>query len=182
MDKKSGMFGWVWWQNSSKRHLKIDRSRFFIFLKIKEKKRALKQNPLNKKSRKLLDELCGRQQCKFKIVDDQIIILPLKMLITEMIKFEQKSTKKQRFARNYDFSHCTPLFIFSIFGEFGKTHLKICSNWEIDGTKSSLKSYWVSVKYTQRPLKVNKPWFSVLFTKIEIARNTTENGLQTVPI
>ena len=70
-----------------------------------KKKGVLKQNPLNKKSRKLLDELCGRQQCKFKIVDDQMIILPLKMLITEMIKFEQKSTKKQRFAKNCDFSH-----------------------------------------------------------------------------
>ena len=43
---------------------------FFIFLEINEKKGVLKQNPLNKKSRKLLDELCGRQQCKFKIVDD----------------------------------------------------------------------------------------------------------------
>ena len=27
---------------------------------------------------KVLDELCGRQQCKFKIVDDQMIILLLK--------------------------------------------------------------------------------------------------------
>ena len=76
----------------------------------------------------------------------------------------------------------TTLFIFSIFGELGETHLKMYFNRAIDGTESSLKSYWVSVKYTQRPLKVNKPWFSVLFTKIEIARNTTENGLQTAPI
>ena len=30
---------------------------------------------------KVLDELCGRQQCKFKIIDHQMIILPLKMLI-----------------------------------------------------------------------------------------------------
>ena len=66
--QKTGMFGWVWWQNSSKRHLKIDRSRFFIFFEINEKKGVLKQNPLNKKSRKLLDELCGRQQCKFKLL------------------------------------------------------------------------------------------------------------------
>ena len=30
---------------------------------------------------KVYDELCGRQQCKFKIIDHQMIILPLKMLI-----------------------------------------------------------------------------------------------------
>ena len=30
---------------------------------------------------KVLDELCGRQQCKFKIIDDQVIILPLKIPI-----------------------------------------------------------------------------------------------------
>ena len=66
--QKTGLFAQDWHQNSSKRHLKIDRSRFFIFLKINEKKGVLKQNPLNKKSRKLLDELCGRQQCKFKLL------------------------------------------------------------------------------------------------------------------
>ena len=30
---------------------------------------------------KVLDELCGRQQCRFKIIDHQMIILLLKMLI-----------------------------------------------------------------------------------------------------
>ena len=69
------------------------------FTKIRKEKDFLKMK------NKVLDELCGRQQCKFKIIDHQMIILPLKMLITEMIKFEQKSTKKQRFVRNYDFSH-----------------------------------------------------------------------------
>jgi len=69
--QKTGLFAFDRHQNSSKRHLKIDRSRFLFFLKIKEKKGVLKQNPLNNKSRKLVDELCGRQQCKFKFVDDQ---------------------------------------------------------------------------------------------------------------
>ena len=67
--QKTGLFAQDRHQNSSKRHLKIDRSLFFLFFEINEKKEVLKQNPLNNKSRKLVDELCGRQQCKFKIVD-----------------------------------------------------------------------------------------------------------------
>ena len=99
---------------------------------------------------------------------------------------DQVWTKNQQksnvLLRNVIFRTCTTLFMFSVFGEFGKTHLKMCFNRDIDGTKSSLKSHWVSEKYTQRPLKMNKPWFNVLFTKMKIYRNTTENELQTVPL
>ena len=45
------------------------------FTKIRKEKDFLKMK------NKVLDELCGRQQCKFKIIDHQMIILPLKMLI-----------------------------------------------------------------------------------------------------
>ena len=45
------------------------------FTKIRKEKDFLKMK------NKVLDELCGRQQCKFKIIDEQMIILPLKMLI-----------------------------------------------------------------------------------------------------
>ena len=40
-----------------------------------------KENDFLKMENTVLDELCGRQQCKFKIIDEQMIILPLKMLI-----------------------------------------------------------------------------------------------------
>ena len=66
--QKTGLFAQDRHQNSSKRHLKIDRSLFFFFFEINEKMGVLKQNPLNNKSRKLVDELCGRQQCKFKLL------------------------------------------------------------------------------------------------------------------
>ena len=107
------MFGWVWWQNSSKRHLKIDRSRFFIFLEINEKKGVLKQNPLNNKSRKLVDELCGRQQCKFKIIDDQMIILPLKNVDHGNDQVWTKINKKATFCQELWFF--SPVHRFSSF-------------------------------------------------------------------
>ena len=40
--QKTGLFAQDRHQNSSKRHLKIDRSHVFIFLKIKEKKGGVK--------------------------------------------------------------------------------------------------------------------------------------------
>ena len=136
MIKKSGMFGWVWWQNSSKRHLKIDRSRFFIFFEINEKKGVLKQNPLNKKSRKLHDDFVDANSVNSNCwwSNDHFTIKNVDHGNDQVLNKNQQ--KSNVLSGIMIFRTCTTLFIFSILGVFWKTHLKMCFNRDIDETKS----------------------------------------------